>query len=521
MCHQPGPVLPTHTVTRGQMATFLTPAIEHTKTRNSTPNEFGIAFNRVVGQHVSVVDEDGGNRRQLIPMMGFNPVWSPDGMRIAYNGGPDGDGIWVVDADGANRKRLTTDGGHSPDWSPDGNRIAYVGRYLGIWVIAPDGTDRQQLTTGGFGPVWSPDGMRVAYYGGGPGLQYNTGIRVMNSDGTDHRSISNAGVHPAWSPDDTRITYAAYMPDGKSIGGDIWVAKADGTDRERLTDDTRAVLPDWSADGDRIAYQVTSGDRGLYAIDPDGSNPREVARSGHDPHCSPNRRQIVYVSGDAVEFWVMDPDGGNQRLRASLFSTGMRVALPDQSNRQPGAADRTLKTVSEVAQEAVWSPDSKHIAYNIGTAIYLLRADGSNQQRLASRCDFGSVPVWSPDSSRIAFYRTGAIWIVGVDRSEQHSIDNAREPVWSTDGTRIAYTSDAFRGVLVSDADGRDQRRLTEETVSKIAWSPDGGHIAYSNDTVTGEIRIMAANGANKRKLAEGFNLAWSPDGKTIAYTTG
>lgn len=300
----------------------------------------------------------------------------------------------------------------------------------------------------------------------------------------------------------------------------------------------------------------------------DGSNPREVARSGHDPHCSPNRRQIVYVSGDAVELWVMDPDGGNQRLRASLFSTGMRVALPDQSNRQPGAADRTQKTVSEVAQEAVWSPDSKHIAYNIGTAIYLLRADGSNQQRLASQCDFGSVPVWSPDISRIAFYRTGAIWIVGVDRSEQHSIDNAREPVRSTDGTRIAYTSDTFRGVLVSDADGRDQRRLTEETVSKIAWSPDGdriaysfrdsvwspwriytvptdggnrklirdaenfsllqltwspdgGHIAYSNDTVAEEIRIMAANGANKRKLAEGFNLAWSPDGKTIAYTTG
>ena len=272
MCHQPGPVLPTHTVTRGQMATFLTRAIEHTKTRNSTPNEFGIAFNRVVGQHVSVVDEDGGNQRQLIPMMGFNPVWSPDGMRIAYNGGPDSDGIWVVDADGANRKRLTTDGGHSPDWSPDGNRISYVGRYLGIWVIAPDGTDRQQLTTVGFGPVWSPDGMRVAYYGGEPGLQYNTGIRVMNSDGTDHRSISNAGMHPAWSPDGTRITYAAYVPDGKSIGGDIWVAKADGTDRERLTDDTRAVLPDWSPDGDRIAYQVTSGDRELYVIDPDGSN---------------------------------------------------------------------------------------------------------------------------------------------------------------------------------------------------------------------------------------------------------
>ena len=167
----------------------------------------------------------------------------------------------------------------------------------------------------------------------------------------------------------------------------------------------------------------------------------------------------------------MDPDGGNQRLRASLFSTGMRVALPDQSNRQPGAADRTLTTVSEVAQEA----------------------------------------VWSPDSSRIAFYRTGAIWIVGVDRSEQHSIDNAREPVWSTDGTRISYTSDTFRGVLVSDADGRDQRRLTEETVSKIAWSPDGDRIAYSfRDSVWSPWRIytVPTDGGNRKLIRDAENFS-------------
>jgi dipeptidyl aminopeptidase/acylaminoacyl peptidase len=68
-----------------------------------------------------------------------NPVWSPDGSRIAFVSNrtkqPDTNSnsdIWVVDANNSNKKtylkQITTNPGsdRSPTWSPDGKSIAYI-----------------------------------------------------------------------------------------------------------------------------------------------------------------------------------------------------------------------------------------------------------------------------------------------------------------------------------------------------------------------------------------------------------
>lgn len=103
------------------------------------------------------------------------PVWSPDGQRIAFTSLQDGNlEIYVMNADGSNPTRLT----HSPrvdwlpKWSPNGEYIAFLsspnledGARNDIYIVRPDGTGLRQLTDDGLAHqmAWSPDGRRIAF----------------------------------------------------------------------------------------------------------------------------------------------------------------------------------------------------------------------------------------------------------------------------------------------------------------------------------------------------------------------
>ena len=80
-------------------------------------------------------DGSGSDRLTRNGAHNFNPAWSPDGQRIAFERGrrqahPTGSGAWgyevyVMNADGSGQQRLTR-GGSQPRWSPDGRKIAFV-----------------------------------------------------------------------------------------------------------------------------------------------------------------------------------------------------------------------------------------------------------------------------------------------------------------------------------------------------------------------------------------------------------
>ena len=94
---------------------------------------------------------------------------------------------------------------YDPVWSPDGSKIAFVSTENGsddIWVVSPDGTGVKWLINNEWEwdkhPSWSPDSKQIAFWSNRSGRKQ---IYVMDSDGSNVRNISNSEwdeYEPIW-----------------------------------------------------------------------------------------------------------------------------------------------------------------------------------------------------------------------------------------------------------------------------------------------------------------------------------
>ena len=187
-----------------------------------SPDGSQIAFDTLGG--IYVVNPDGSKLRQVSEYEGesacydLQPSWSPDGTKLAFAVLCDGgnEGIWTVNLDGSERAPLLGPEGDlralsQPVFSPDGMRIAFSGAtHVGprpwhfqddIWVMGADGSGAHPVTdsSGSYhDPAWSPDGTRIAY------TDWTTDrVFIMDSDGSNPQAVTESGVRgccPAWRP---------------------------------------------------------------------------------------------------------------------------------------------------------------------------------------------------------------------------------------------------------------------------------------------------------------------------------
>jgi Tol biopolymer transport system component len=212
------------------------------------------------------------------------PKFSPNGREIAFtragHGLPNSE-IFVMSARGRQRTPLTrtAQGNSDPTWSPDGTQIAFVSERNSevpqIFIMRSDGTHVRQIThdtTGKSELAWSPKGGRIAFVRepAGGGVQQIYSIRT---NGTALKNLSqdpsNGDVEPAWSPNGAEIVYSGPGHPSGSVGGDLWIMNADGSDRRPLEHESNGYsdggYPAWSPNGRRIAFTANNG-TGYYHV---------------------------------------------------------------------------------------------------------------------------------------------------------------------------------------------------------------------------------------------------------------
>ncbi len=308
------------------------------------------------------MDSDGSNLVELTDdaSAGRNPLWSPDGTRLAFTStrdrvpGESGLDIYVIWLSSGRVDRVTWDstGGPPSSWSRDGGSIVYVGGDDGgvYRVNVADGAKIQMTSIPDSdpsphirfsSPTFSPDGSRVAFveqsrayissgFPGPPIPVETAAVFVIDADGSHLTRLTNSlapadsltkwtdnDQWPAWSPDGTQIAFSSDQ--GCDGCTELFVINADGTGRHRITDGSdKALFPAWSPDGTKIAW---SGDFVSFVANSDGTNKTPLGDpSGDIPVGSPDWSSdgsrlavsttigIATVNPDGSDLTVLEPD---------------------------------------------------------------------------------------------------------------------------------------------------------------------------------------------------------------------
>lgn len=227
---------------------------------------------------------DGHTEEQLVLPIEYagDPVWSPNGQKIAFSGLQNGiHDLYVVNQDGTDLKQLTNDPflDISPAWSPDGNQLAFVSTRTGnewqIYILSLTTMTIRQLTKeGGTTPDWSPDSKQIVYIEANYDVvPFTEGIYITDVGGGYVRELANvcAGSvnYPAWSPDGQQIVFSCQVFDDKvEEVYKIHLVNVNGQNVQQLTgNDTSAdeTNPRWSGGGQEILFIKGGGE--LYVID--------------------------------------------------------------------------------------------------------------------------------------------------------------------------------------------------------------------------------------------------------------
>ena len=408
--------------------------------------------------------------------------------------------LWTVPRDGGAAVRLTSGIGveANPIFSPDGARIAFTGEYDGnvdVFVVPAAGGVPVRLTWHPAADTalgWTRDGRRILFTSNRNSYSRFSELYTAGFDGgLEERLPLPMGYEGSFSPDGGRIAYVplprAFTFWKRYRGGRttaVWIADlADSRVEKVPREDSNDYNPMWV--GDQIYFlSDRSGPITLFSYDTKSKLlSRVIENSGYDlKAASVGPGAIVYeqfgslnlydlqsgktsvvpvtVRGDMTEVRERFVNVGNRLTSAGISPTGARAVFQARGEvitvpAEKGDARNITTSPGVMERDPAWSPDGKMIAYfsdESGEYMLHIRPQSGMGETvkisLEDKPTFYSSPQWSPDSKKIAYVDCHlGLWYVDVAAKKPVRVDLERYyrggylmiPSWSPDSKWMAY----------------------------------------------------------------------------------
>jgi len=457
----------------------------------------------VYGSDLWKVSREGGNAERLTSGTGVetDPMFSPDGTRVAFTGEYDGNvDVFVVGASGGIPKRLTWHPSvdRVTGWTPDGKNILFsssrgsYSRFAELYSIPAEGGVEEKLPfPSGYQASMAPDGQSIAYeplgrafsmwkkYRGGATGRIWLG-KMSDSSITKVPKTNSNDFNPMWAGDrvfflsdrNGPVTLFYYDVRGKTV-------------KEALAN--RGLdLKSASAGPDAIVYEQFGG-ISLYDLKSGKSKPVPIR-----------------VAGDFTEVRAKFVNAGRQlgspsispsAARALFTARGEIVSVPAEK----GDARNLTNTVSVMERDPQWSPDGKSIAYLSDEsgeyALHVRPQNGEGEvKKIPLQPGFYRSLRFAPDSRKLALVDSFAqLWYVDLETGKQVTVDG-------------------------------DTYQMRAGDIA-AAWSPDSKWMAYSKvlPNQLSAIHLYSITEGRPIQMTDGMSDAANPvfdkDGKYLYFT--
>lgn len=386
-------------------------------------------------------------------------------------------------------------------------RLLITGLGPELVVADPDGARAEELTapspdpTDILQPTWSPDGTRVVWSEtGGEGRDHDATVVVATVDSGERREVGvpEPPFFYQWRPDGEQIAYLAAAPRGNQNLALGMVDVSGETMEAGAVDGGSPYYLDWSPQGGTLVFHVADERIGLLSPGKDPETFLAVATGFQAPEWSPDGDRLAWVTG-----------GENGGVVTVAARSGRAQAAPGQRLVISDIRGEVERVVTEFVGSVAFAFDSEgeRLAYSLqepdgeGTALgdlWVHDVSTGENERVARE---GVVAFsWSPAGSLLR--------LVLEEPGEARAGLRLRPEVWAG-GRSTAFP--AFTPTIVFLTEylpfwDQYQRALS-------VWAPDGSAIAYAAQTAAGEQILVqpVEDGGDPVPVADGSFVSWSP----------